>query len=201
MTDRELLKDLGPKIAEHLPGWKYCFDDDYRGSYFIPEDFAGKVRGAQSIHLGLDHKNRLHVSGSWPYGRDNACVTPSDLYIDGKRQESTSISCDSSRPPEKIAADILRRFLPSYLDLYAKCVQKSNEHCDGIDKQLAVTQEFAKIVKYTTKNAHASWYGEDCYGHVDVNWGGDSATLELRGNVEILKAALLAAVKAGALKK
>lgn len=49
--------------------------------------------------------------------------------------------------------------------------------------------------------AHASWFADECYGHVDVNWGGETATLELRGNVEILKAALLAASKAGAFKK
>jgi hypothetical protein len=195
----DLLYEIGPAIAEHLPGWKYVFDEDFRAGYFIQG--AKRKRGELAICLHVDHKKRLNISGAWPYAEGQPLTSPRDIYIDGKYQESPSISVSMGRPPEKLAADILRRFIPEYLRLYNLCLERLQANELAEKQQFTVAQDFAKIMGDKTTNAHASWYGEDCYGHVDVNSGGDTATLELRGNVAILKAALVAAGKAGAFKK
>jgi len=186
------LSTIGPDIAKHLPGWRHVELEEYQTSYLVP-DGQEWTRGGMSIHLQADtYHKRIHISGSWPYS-DHGCTTPRDVGA-----ESPSITVSLDKDPKKIAADIQRRFLPHYLDIYPKCVAKIEHDKAGEARQHTVAKEFAKIMGDQTKNAHASWYGKDCYGHVDVNWGGDSATLELRGNVAILRAALVAAGKAGA---
>ncbi len=190
----DTLKIIGPQIAANLTGWMFTFVDC--NAQLVP---IGKnwVRGGKAIHLQVDHKKRIHVHGAWPYTKSNGCKTPSDLYVDGKRQESPRITVALDKDPAKIAADIQRRFLATYLDLYAKCVEKIAQEGAGEARQLRVSKEFAKTVGTTTENSAVHFYGERCYGHVNTNWNGDTGTMELRGDVAILKAALEAAVKAG----
>ena len=203
MKTRDEIRDLQKKIVKHMPGWKFWTSKEYDNSFLIPESadaaaFKPHRTNTPAIYTQLDHNRRLCVSGCWPHSQTegHACYSPRDV-----REESPSITCDAARPPEKLAADIARRFLPDYLRIHGLLVEHIAKHDAGTQRQMDVAQQFALIMGDQTKNAHASWFSDACYGHVDVNWGGDSATLELRGNVDILKAALIAAGKAGAFKK
>lgn len=205
----DTLATIGPAIARNLPGWKYHYHvlqgDTWGQSMLLPIEAGTWHRGEMAIHLHADtYKKRINISGAYPFrseGGEWSHCTPGDVYVDGKRLESPSISVGIGIDPKKIAADINRRFLTDYRDVYVQCVAHLDRNVTGRNAQMAMAQEFAKIMRDKTTNAHASWYGKDCYGHCDVNWGGDTATMELRGDVRILKAALEAAVKAGALKK
>lgn len=184
------LATIGPAIAKHLTGWRYVTEEPGWGHYLLCKP-GKRQRGDFAIHLSVDtYKKRIRVSGNWPEGQ-----SPCDLWIDNKRQESPSIFVGLDRDPAKIAADMLRRFLPAYKELYQKLSERAAAQIVATNQRDTVAKEFAEIMGTTTNNARASWFHDDCYGHADINWGGDTATLELRGNVDILKAALVAAFK------
>ena len=184
------LAAIGPEIAHYMPGWGYVCEEDGWGSYLVPGNQKRQPNDL-AIHLGVDtYKKRINVSGSWPKGQ-----SPRDLWVDNKQQESPSISCGLDRDPKKIAADILRRFLPAYTEMYLKLAERAADQLTATGLQNAAAKEFAEIMGTTTNNDKASWFRDECYGSVSVNWGGDTATLELRGNSNVLKAALVAAFK------
>ena len=179
------LATIGPAIAKHLPGWKYVHLEEYHAAYLIPENTTWK-RYELAIHLSADtYKKRIHVSGCWPVG-----VTPRDI-----REESPSINVGLDRDPKRIAADIQRRFLPKYLDLYRKCAAQAQHNTESENSQKAVAQEFAKLAGTTTDSGRVHFYRDDCYGDVEINWGGETASLVLRGDVAILKRAIKAALE------
>ncbi len=204
MNEPDILRTLGPAVAKHLPDWHYCRTD--RGDFLIPKGVPASTYSPWRNHcqgIGLDADNgRVIVHGHWPHGRADSgwrACGPSDI-----REESPTITVSARRPPEKIAAEITRRFLPEYQRIYVLLDQYLTAQVNGEQRQREVTAEFAEIMgdrPHKQRPAHASWFGEDCYGHVDINHGGETGTLELRGNVDILKAALIAAGKAGAFRK
>ncbi len=201
MTE-DILNTIGPAIAKHLPGWRYCQTD--RGYFLIPSGVPGSNYSpwrnhCQGMWLNIDN-GRLIVSGVWPHGPADSgwrAIGPSDA-----REGDPRITVSAGRSPEKIAADILRRFLPEYQRIYATLQTCLDKNVNGERRQYEVAAEFAAIMgDRQQRPAHASWFGKDCYGYVGVNHGGETGKLEIRGDIKILKAALIAAGKAGAFRK
>lgn len=99
----------------------------------------------QSLFLGFDsHKNRITINGDYPKSRlsDKTEFTPRNYVY--PTPEIPSIGIDANKAPAVIAADIRRRLLPTYQELFAKCAVKRDEHeayvngVNGFAAQLAV---------------------------------------------------------------
>ncbi len=187
------LKKIALEISIHFQGWTLMTCGYYEDCYLVPDDVAVSDHPKNSrrpyIHLVLNREDRICISGGWPCSRrDGAKYTsPRDV-----REESPSITCSSARPVEKIAADIQRRFIPEYLRIY-KLLQ---EHLDkleaGEDQQKEVVEEFSCLLGESTyggNNVH--WYSEGCYGNVDVDHGGKTASLRISGDVDLIKDVLV----------
>lgn len=85
----------------------------------------------QSLFFSYDsHKDRITVSGDYPKsrlpGETNREFYPRDCLY--PTPETPSISVDATRAPDKIVADIRRRLLPTYQDLFAKCAARRDEN-------------------------------------------------------------------------
>lgn len=199
-TIQDPLETIGPAIARHFPGWHPTIAG-HHSHYLIqdttPEPFDPFRSNALAIHLKHD-RGRLVISGDWPvdHAHGRRIMTPSQIG-----EQSPTITCAIDRPPEKIAAEISRRFAQKYMDLHARCLERIAQDNAMEHAQLLVAGDFSAIMGekgHDPKSTAVRFYGRDCYGHVAVNSGGDTATMELRGKVEILKAALTAAGLAGA---
>ena len=98
------MRDLDRELAEvlkFLPGWK--LDPAYRDHTWCSAITDGTGRGIN--FNAVRTKGRLYVGGRFK-----------DHY---RPDRCEHITVARNRPPEKIAADIQRRFLPWYLDAYA----------------------------------------------------------------------------------
>lgn len=124
MNDDSIRDTLTAQIAEAL------------GLVFLdpsPEDRGGvykRIPHPNGGYIGLhfDNRNtRVEVSGSSPSvkGPDGLItVHPFDLY---PKVEGPSIGVSVSKGAQRIAADIKRRFLPQWLDVYEVCKEKAEE--------------------------------------------------------------------------
>jgi hypothetical protein len=114
------LATLAQQIAVSLPDW--CWlppdeDKEWHSTYQY-------LRGPDGVKLCLSYdsrKQRLRVGGDYP--RQDGKLFP----YSGKDQPD-SITLNPQREPAGIAKDILRRFIPAYLEAFRKGVEQKAEH-------------------------------------------------------------------------
>ena len=102
-TQFDNLCTLAIDIAEHLPGWAADIPALQADEYLPRFVYLGRNDGA-GIALGYIRNNpgRVEISGRYPH---EAFLSP----------DRPSITLSTLRPPENLAREITRRFLPDYL--------------------------------------------------------------------------------------
>lgn len=163
-------------IVAHMPGWSV-----------VPCDYDHAVKvGDEKGHVlfihGARENGRLHVSGEYPRDKGNSCYGQSAV---GYRGELPSITVDAKRPGNKLAADILRRLVPAYVEVYAKAVELKAKNDDYNARVEAQAKRLAAIVgvepgprdSREAKNVVSFYRSEGGYGTFKVY--GDSVNVEL----------------------
>ena len=128
----------------------------------------------------------------WPSTSDRAACRP---------DKCQHITVARNRPPEKIAAEIERRFLPWYTAAYAEELERAAQHDAARNRQHELTADLAAIlgpditprIDGNPTHIYAKGLTVEVHGNGDVS-------IELRyTTVKIAKAVLRAVVKAGGL--
>jgi hypothetical protein len=138
-------------------------------------------------------KGRLYISGMWPTDSDRQQCNP---------DKPLHISIARNRTPEKIAADLQRRFLPWYTAAYAEQAERAARQNDRRNRQQEVTVELAALLgDDATRRLQSNPNQVYAPGlTVDVHGGGETASVELRyKSIKVVKAVLRALVKADGL--
>ncbi len=133
MTDKQQLDAELTAILPYLPGWQ--LDPKYAQQTWcaVLRDGTGK-----GIHVNATQaKGRLCISGIWPSDSTHQQCTP---------DKPLHISVARNRPPEKIAADLQRRFLPWYTAAYAAQTEQTARRNDRRTRQQEVTVELAALL-------------------------------------------------------
>ena len=109
------LLGLGEAVAGHLEGW--MLDREATLKWHTPPMAVVLVDGdGREIRLdgrsGMGPRGKLHVSGIYPTAR--GCM----------EEVRPSINVAATRAPEAIARDIVRRFLPDYLETFTKSARR-----------------------------------------------------------------------------
>ena len=191
MTDdkRQLDAELAA-LLPFLPGWQ--LDPAYADHTWcaVLRDGTGK-----GIHVNSTQaKGRLYLSGMWPSTSDREACRP---------DKCQHITVARDRPPEKIAAEIERRFLPWYTAAYAEESERVRRHNEARNRQHELTADLAAILgpDITPRSdgnptrIYAKGLTVEVHGNADVS-------IELRyTTVKIAKAVLRAVVKAGGLSE
>jgi len=192
MTEKQQLDAELREVLKHLPGWQ--LDPKYDNHYWCAALTDGNGRGI--FVNATQAKGRFSISGCWPSDNENRLHGP-DKHL--------HITIARNRPPEKIAAEIQRRFLPWYLAAYAEKVEQVAKCNAARDRQQELTVELAALLgpeasrrlqrnrnrNQTPNRIHASGLTVEVHGNKDVS-------IELRyTSVKIAKAVLRAYAKAG----
>jgi hypothetical protein len=147
--------------------------------------FGFTLAGEESVHLSYDEwKNRVRVSGNWPRSKLDGGTAFSPASYNS--ETTPSITCDADKAPDKIAADIVRRFLPDYRAMLAKCIERRDNHEAYIRNVNGLAAELAGIMG--TRSRGDAYHGPTQrradlpgslggYGHVECS--SDSASFEI----------------------
>jgi hypothetical protein len=140
----------------------------------------GKIAGPEGASLDISYdsrKKRLHISGNWP--RDEK----GNLYP--SRERPDSIYCGSEREPVAIGKDILRRYLPAYMETYKRGLELLKQHQNFESGKTALLAKVAEVIGVTPSNHrenHLHYYpsgGEGGYFEVRVD-APDSVEIHIR---------------------
>jgi hypothetical protein len=188
MIDKQQLDAELKAILKHLPDWR--LDPAYGKDTWRAVLIDGTGKG---IHVNATReKGRLCLSGIWPVDSEHQQHRP---------KECKRITIARDRPPEKIAADIQRRFLPWYVNAYTEQVEEVNRQNARRKQQQEVAAELAALLGQTAWRADRD--PNEIFAHgltVQVHHGGEDVSIELRyTNIKVAKAVLRAFVKAGGL--
>jgi len=191
VTEKQQLDAELTAILKHLPEWQ--LDPRYNDHCWCAVLTDGNGRG---IHVNATQaKGRLYLSGCWPTDSENRVHGP-DKHL--------HITVARNRPPEKIATEIQRRFLPWYLAEYAKQTEHVKECNDRRDQQQELTANLAALLgpeasRRLQSNRDRNQTPNRIYANgitVDVHSNGD-VSIEIRyTTVKIAKAVLKAYAKA-----
>ena len=189
MTERQQLDAELTALLPYLPGWK--LDPTYANHTWCAVLIDGTGRG---IHVSITQaKGRFYISGTWPSDSDRQQCTP---------DKRLHITIARNRPPEKIAAEIARRFLPWYTAAYAEQTDRAAQHNAARNRQQEVTVELAALLGQGAARRLQS-NPNQIYASgltVDVHGNGESVSIQLRyTTVKVAKAVLRAIVKANGL--
>jgi hypothetical protein len=189
VNDKRQLDAELAALLTFLPGWQ--LDPAYADHTWcaVLRDGTGK-----GIHVNSTQaKGRLYLSGIWPCDSDRQQCTP---------DKRLHITVARNRPPEKIAAEIARRFLPWYTAAYAEQAERAAKHNAARNRQQEVTVELAALLgDDATRRLQSKTNQVYAPGlTVDVHGGGETASIELHyKSIKVVKAMLRALVKAGGL--
>ena len=189
MNDKQQLDAELTEILKHLAGWQ--LDPKYADHCWCAVLIDGVGRG---IHVNATQaKGRLCISGMWPTDSDRQQHRP---------DKPLHITIARSRPLEKIAAEIKRRFLPWYLAAYAEQVEKVAKCNAARNRQREVTVELAALLGPEASRRLQS-NPNQIYASgltVEVHGDGESVSIQLRyTTVKVAKAVLKSLVRAGGL--
>ena len=188
MTDKQQLDGELIEVVKHLPGWQ--LDPKYDGHCWCAVLIDGTGRG---IHVNATQaKGRLGIGGMWPSDGDRQQHRP---------DKPLHITIARNRPPEKIAAEIARRFLPWYTAAYAEQVEKVTKCNAARNRQQEITVELAALLGPDASRRLQS-NPNQIYASgitVEVHSNGE-VSIQLRyTTVTVAKAVLKALAKAGGL--
>ena len=188
MTEKQQLDAELTEVLKHLPGWQ--LDPAYATHTWCAVLRDGTGRG---IHVNATQaKGRFYLSGMWPSTSDREACRP---------DKCQHITVARDRPPEKIAAEIERRFLPWYTAAYTEELERVRRHNEARNCQRKLTADLAAIlgphitprIDGNPTRIYAKGLTVEVHGNADVS-------IELRyTTVKIAKAVLRAVVKAGGL--
>ena len=129
-------------LATQFPGAIAMADGDAR-----PHGLILPNEESFTVHYRT-HEHRFVVSGSWPRsrlpGEQSKQFTPADLW--NPRAEYPSITVDADKSPEKIAADIKRRFLPEYRAVLVRCVEARDNHEQYVRSCNSLAEEIGALL-------------------------------------------------------
>jgi len=191
MIDKRQLDAELTAILPFLPGWQ--LDPKYARHTWCAVLIDGTGKG---IHVNATQaKGRFYIGGMWPFDAAHQQCTP---------DRPLHISIARNRPPEKIAADLQRRFLPWYAAAHAEQVEKAAKEDARRTRQQEVTVELAALLGQGAARRLQS-NPNQIYASgltVDVHGNGDSVSIQLRyTTVKVAKAVLRAVVKANGLNE
>lgn len=89
-------------------------------------------------------RGKLHIHGDWPTDGNTYMSPRSWGAVPYDENGDVSINVSEVRGPEEIARDILRRFLPQYREIYAKCCQRKAENAAYRDRLYVQAQAITK---------------------------------------------------------
>jgi hypothetical protein len=186
MTEREQYTAELTALAKHLPGWQVEAND----SCWCGSLIGGNGKGLHFNFTGK--KGRMVIGGRWPQSADHQQFYP---------REAKQISVARNLPPEKIAADVARRFLPWYEAAYGEQVELAAKHDAYNSKQANLTDVLAALVPGSHRSTHIGNGRNEFYAvGLTVKVSGESVNIDIRyKNAKIAKAILKAYVKAGGL--
>lgn len=131
-AERDAMEGIASEVCKHLIGWRLqpsSTDPDDMSAWTVIES----TTGPQSFTIGKEWnaKDRLSMSAhTWPEysyferGEQRSTqVTPRDCY--DPKEASPGITVAADRAPDVIAREILRRFIPDYTRIYARCAEKA----------------------------------------------------------------------------
>lgn len=172
---QSFLTKLTESLAKLFPGAsvRYIKDGDEQRATGL--DFAS---GASWWFRYDDWTHRLAVSGNWPKSnRDSQVFIPRDLY--NPQVSSPEITVDADKTPEKIAADINRRFVPAYIAILARLTERRDSHDKYIDDSNGLAEQLAKALGASAPRHPSNGTRDVRRQHVDV-----PSTLGFYGNIE-----------------
>ncbi|MBN2003925.1 MAG: hypothetical protein JXA21_11265 [Anaerolineae bacterium] len=167
MGDNAERKDFALKLLPYLPDWAFD-EDDYMESAWGLRLIHKKVVGAR-MWIGSAGNGRVEISGGYPHGHEpHSCENP------------PRISVSMTRPAAAVAADIARRFIPRYLELYAERQERAYHWglCQAQAKDLA--EEFAQLPgAHLSSNSGEQFEVYVQHGHFRISPGSDGPYVSL----------------------
>jgi hypothetical protein len=116
----------------------------------LTTDGDGRPKGyqlpdEQEVYVSYDsYKHRIRVSGGWPRsriaGESHKQFGPWDIY---PRPDEIGISIGADKAPEKIAAEITRRFIPGYIKVLTECLRRRDAHENYVKRQAALAAKIS----------------------------------------------------------
>lgn len=163
------LSELTPQIARYLDGWQAALDHPH----------LTRLTGHSGRELVLRlERERLLIVGCYPRYQSEVVITEAD--------DQPRISLNPHKAPQRLAADILRRFLPRYEDLFrlarqrvAAYEQEARLLKDHVRRITAIVGE-AKGDSEVYLSQYNPQNGANLYGRFIVT-GRNTLTLSLTG--------------------
>ena len=114
------LKNAAKAIAKHLPGsWRLDTTNTRPCEVLLGENGKGICVGTQ-----WNQKGKLRVYGLYPKSELAGSYGAVERAVLSYKESAPEIGITATREPEAIAREIVRRFLPEYEALFAKCVER-----------------------------------------------------------------------------
>ncbi len=166
---RDHAHELAREIAKHLPGWKWDRKANMTGDTLISDPCLDpqKVNGVpknERRRLYLDRRYRtpgsFTIRGAYPWQVGSSIRRPTDT--------PRTINISMSKPAERIAKDITRRYLLQYEDAHAEArdsLRIYNLH-EGV--RHAIADNLAKLLRSTVSH-NGSVYGKMSQGHTRID--------------------------------
>lgn len=124
------LRALADSLVPHLEGFTVVPDDDERPyTHFVRlrhADGRGFTIHANGWNPGTK-SGQVHISGDWPKDGDQY-RGPREWGVIPYGDTAPTINVSVSRGPEKVAADIARRFLAVYSPLWVRCCNQQAQN-------------------------------------------------------------------------
>ena len=181
-TPNEELVQLTKDIAKELgDAWMFKpMDEPYPTQYINgPNEAEIAIR----IETYGSRKGRVEVHGNFHIGREREFIDVREWnHATSERCKLPEISISGNRGAAAIAKEITRRFLPEYLPLLQKAIDKRDAAISWEDKTRANLVTLAAVVNASIPTERdrttASFYHNDkAYG--DIQCSGDSVSLKL----------------------
>jgi hypothetical protein len=184
-TDVTVLHVLAQQIAralrsEQLVGFNVETPEQGERHYVTLRHDDGRAFVLNSTWNGA---GKLHVSGIYPKD-DGRHMGPREWGALRYDEQAPTINVSASRSAQAIAADITRRFLPTYTALYRACVAKQQEQTHYRNNvattaaQLAALIPGAELREHDGAQSTAHWYTTTA-GYGDATAYSDTCNLEL----------------------
>ena len=201
LARRKTAQDQARAIAEHLDGWSIQAPDETNEhtantrTTLVKTEHDGHPDCPPTFSLAYqDYEKRVSIRGDFPhleYHNDSLPMEPKPPHV----------TISPTRAPKAAAADIARRFIPAYLDLWKKATDNHAESTARRTDQKTTAAAMAAITGDTPtldgwSHEHRTgntWNirGRDAAGSGEATYYGE-VDLKLRLSVDAARAVLQA---------
>jgi hypothetical protein len=174
----QLTKDIAKELGS---GWTFKPLDEPYPTQFIQGPNEAEI--AVRIETYGSRKGRVEVHGNFHIGRNKEFIDVREWnHSTSDRCKLPEISVSGTRGAAAIAKEITRRFLPEYLPLLQKAIDKrdtANSYEDKTRANLVVLAAIvnARIPAERDRSTTSFYHNDKAYGDIQVS--GDSVTLKL----------------------